>query len=450
MGDLNSFRHGNIIIYGLPCSGKTSIGKALAACIGMTHLSIGDSIRDSLQRQSIPLEVLTAYQGEAEYPLDWLQSLPCLQHNLLLSPRVIDASPPFHEIFSTVSLKKTTFIFISTPDPIRKLRFKERSSAPQMRADDLYPIFLSRSEFMRKRLKRAKRTLGQLTAVIDVDGAADIEACVRRILMEMTLNAALPYRPSCAATDLSCASKVSRLLSITSTAPFSYRDYRLAEPRRSDSREIVMLLKPGITASLNTISEIYQRLEKYDGAVTGIERWPKTEARSYVIDAHFGLHYVAWRWPSSVRNLVSMDRDSLSSGSGSTPVKISGRLNRSQKISDCIWIRASESGQLLINQHMPQVLDSLKRSPHPIFALSISVRHLTIEKWKDIRVNLLGASIPEEAHPESLRGLHFRGRIDALCQSSWENNGFHLSSSAMDAIREMKIWFNLSDGTYLM
>lgn len=137
----------------------------------------------------------------------------------------------------------------------------------------------------------------------------------------------------------------------------------------------------------------------------------------------------------------------------------SGAVDGPNEIGDYLFVNvfcdpSVEQGRpfFLINPHMPQVLDELAALDARILVFHLQARSNESLSWVRMRREFCGETDPTRALPGSLRGDAHAGffpleGIDGapVCRT---NNGVHLSNGALEALRELGVWFgNRPTGT---
>jgi hypothetical protein len=100
----------------------------------------------------------------------------------------------------------------------------------------------------------------------------------------------------------------------------------------------------------------------------------------------------------------------------------------------------------LLNPHMPSVTEWYERAVHPVCVFILQAHAPDALSWSELRRDFCGTTDPARARPGSLRRDSFEG----LFPLNWEgatrlaraNNGIHLSSGPVEALREIAIWFD--------
>ena len=110
----------------------------------------------------------------------------------------------------------------------------------------------------------------------------------------------------------------------------------------------------------------------------------------------------------------------------------------------CWGARSVADDQIIVNGHVPLIVDEYVRNGYPSYALHINCPRPDPDSWRALRQDFLGDSDPRKANLGSLRHLAFQGTIDVGREVNWSNNGFHLSGSPEEAGFEATVWFGES------
>ena len=178
-----------ILLFGLPASGKSTLGKGLAAALDARFISVGDLIRARRKANAEEAEASSrAYDGDAEYDVGWVASL--LRDALGSASGslvIIDGAPPLERAIPATGAKLHCTLIVDTSEPERRRRFGERRGSAIGRIDDTEDLFERRSSFMRSKLEFARRTLSKTGAVFTVNGNAPVRAVLKEALAAITL-----------------------------------------------------------------------------------------------------------------------------------------------------------------------------------------------------------------------------------------------------------------------
>ena len=125
----------------------------------------------------------------------------------------------------------------------------------------------------------------------------------------------------------------------------------------------------------------------------------------------------------------------------------SAALDGPNRLGDCLSVNVFQDARgrpyFLINPHMLEVLGAYEAAA--CLAVHLRARSAHALTLPRLRTELCGATDPARALPGSLRGDSLAGLFplrgkDGTPVSRW-NNGIHMSNGAVEAIRELRIWF---------
>ena len=131
----------------------------------------------------------------------------------------------------------------------------------------------------------------------------------------------------------------------------------------------------------------------------------------------------------------------------------SGSIDAANELADCKYVNLFRGDPaslgtpvFLLNAHMPAVIGDFEQSPHALVALRLLAASSAALRWPELRVAFCGASDPARAVPGSLRRDAYDGvfplRLESGEPIDRTRNGIHLSDGALEAFREIVIWFD--------
>ncbi len=203
---------------------------------------------------------------------------------------------------------------------------------------------------------------------------------------------------------------------------------------------------------------VFEKLEKYEVSVDGTALFPgSVVGKHQIMDRHYGV----------INTLSKNASKILSSEEKELVFKTLGITNENTKILggheafaiseidktidfDNYWLEAKsakvKSGfyvrTMKINNEETVVVDGFH--PHQLAHYTEADRHLGVmlvssnTPWAKLRDEMLGATFPENAHPDSIRGFLFKNANDfGFDKVGIDNNIMHLSAGPTEALFEI-------------
>jgi AAA domain/Nucleoside diphosphate kinase len=438
---------GPVVVIGLPCVGKSTLGSLLARCLGRRHVSVGDLIRAARNRgQEWPT---AAYAGRREYPEEFIARIlaealsPAEMTGTLAA--VIDGGPPLDRVLLKAGVRPALTLLLSADPRIREARFGRRMLAG-CRPGEHLELFRQRTALFEEKLPGTARALGAAAPLLTLDAADEPRHLVREALSALLLAGALPAACDVIpvpAADLDLAAKAALALARSGAAPV------IADlgPSRDPSKgpEPVLLIKPGHAFTTDLISQIGDRTASFGYAVRQIAVWPGSAVGRWgLAAAHHDRHSLYSRYASHLLSAnLAGGHELVARGEGAA---LEGWEDAHPvQVAKCVWrarlVLGDGTPTEVVNGHMPRIEQSFENGDVVVVALRLRRSSAHPGSWSDLRRSFLGATDPGEARPRSLRHDAARGLLALTGQISMQNNAFHLSAGPLEAMREGFLWF---------
>ncbi|MBC1230288.1 AAA family ATPase [Listeria booriae] len=414
-----------ILILGLPCSGKSTLAKVLSKCLNINKISIGDILRSYTQSNPQFLKS-REFLGHKNYSNDFIEEL--LLKNPLFAGSdylILDGGYPLNVVLKKMNCRIISEIFIDTSDATRLSRFKKRSIDSQ-RLDDSETIFKSRSKLYQSNLHNL---LADRTSLFTIKGDNKPNIILKQALQIAMLTSTNSLR--------------SFLIPYTKPLYFIDSNYRLDTDTKiyyqnthkfniHPSKDLLILIKPGIIFSNKIINIINEKLTSYGFEIFAVRVIDPSTCKDFQFaEIHLNNHFLYRKFPEFL-----LERNLLQTNLGL--VDKNDEHSMAQKIRDGLWIHKAD-GIKAVNNHVPKILKNFWSGQ--TVALHIKSISPLSSEIKQLRTCFLGQTDPYKAFKGSLRNLGYYKHLGNTIETSFESNGFHLSSGYLEGVREIEIWF---------
>lgn len=440
---------GAVAIVGPPCSGKTTLGRGLAACVANGHhLSLGDLIRRDRATRSLSSELERAFQGLQTFPPDYLAALitaECIRADCSPLQLIVDGGPPLDRVFTRLGIEPLLTISLSLDERSHAARVAARLAAGD-RIDDTASLISSRIASYAAHLPSTLSGLRQLGPLLTIDSADAPTTVALRSLDALGMARVLEAPPMSPESRDVTRDRERWIFAACSgkDAVFAAGPSVRAGGERSKSRAAVLLIKPRVHLTPALLHEVWRRAElfgldvveartqgRHDGSIAARTR------------AHFADHEIFARcasrlFPGDVLGgYEARDRygdEWLRAWDESGP----------QKLRHALWMARMRSPQgeaiTVVNGHVPGIVAQFECRENSMLTLLLSARDGESLDFGSLRRSFLGSTDPTLAEAGSLRGDAARRRLDVGFRVSLQNNAFHLSDGPTAALREQIIW----------
>lgn len=446
-------------IIGPPCSGKTTLAKALSTCLGVKHISVGDLIRTAVEDDK-RAELQSAYRGYTLFPVDWLaQHLQAGLDQIRAPHVVIDGGLSLPAALSSLDHTVRT-IFVNAEQEIMDARFHKRASA-KTRDDDVLHIFQRRCVLFRSEQKRLAQQAQAIGPFVVLSADTTQENLLRQALAASSFWNSMTGAHDRANTTTGITDAAEVLCDLSEARVDDAT--RLVFIRRDGStdsapdNEMVVLVKPGFTPSPAVVTQVLNLLAANGYAVAAVSKTSGALARR-CFEAHFDLQHAAARHGSKLLNSADHEHlqklwpgDKLDLQAACEMAEADGLSHLDHlwrddtpggvlAINPGLWARRIPgTDTVIINGHIPLILDQYQRAN--LVTLALHIVGSDCSSFSYMRKSVLGPTDPTQAPPGSLRYIALvQGRAAGMAIDR-RNNGFHMSSSLPETWRELGIWF---------
>lgn len=441
------------VVTGLPCAGKSTLCRGLASSLGGTAIVVGDLIRvargwDTGSRARSQ----NAYDGNEEYPADWIASLlrPALAS--AQSPVVIDGAVPLDVVLPRLGITATSLLVLQASEQARFRRFEIRR-ASSARPDDAERIFHRRTEFHQRTLLRMRALIGADKTFV-ISGDVSSPAVLRQALSAITVARHASMRPRIEDTGKrgsgSSSAKIADLATEARRRRCVVRSVWVNEG--SDSPDPVLLLKPFHDLSPAMLDAILSRFAVAGFIPGGATVWPCSVIEAArAMPVHLEMHYAYARWGLLGDNVALDSRVGeafpayrlISSGRSPRDLSLWWHSDpKPQKLARSLWLK-QDAHSRVVNGHIPALIESWHRRSFFVAAIRL-VRRSNAVSWRELRTEVLGSADPAEASRSSVRGAAYAGLLPDVGEVSLADNLVHLSAGPLEAIRERWLWMGES------
>lgn len=458
-----------IIILGLPCAGKTTLGKNLERALHIKHISMGDLIRRGrISFPEILKETQDAYEGKSEFLPSTLSFL-LKKHMEKTGVRsfIIDGGPGIHRVMEILSLHVTCVLYLDTPDFLRMERFQKRILNDK-RPDDNEEFFFSRSGWFKKTLCGTCNYFQKKNLFYELIGTGPPEIALRQALSCFLLSLLYKWKKENPLRifyeekewnfdKIIC--EVGKKLK----SPFIWRRKRKREsPEGLNS--FILTLKPGLKFPPGIYSFINKELNKRGHEIMGISFWPGEAIKKSMIGcSHFDLHYLISKWGPLIlekrlddllQNLLPPGHENVDFISAFDYVEKYGfsvlkkvwcddEKGAGINLGQSVWaLYDKERTGIIFNGHIPDIMEDYENNDNFVIAIHIMQKRDREISWNFMRKHFLGVTSPLKASPGSLRWLAFHNKLGIGGKIDFKNNGFHLSRGPFEGLREITVWFD--------
>lgn len=409
-----------ILLIGAPATGKSTLARTLSLCFGFPVVSIGDMIRRK-RKADVRFRRATdrAFHGyEAFGGTAYCELVaPEVERLSALSPVIVDGGPGVEGVVDRLDNVNWMAVELTAPSSRRGFRRSERASSDS-RPDD-------QAEWFERRSTVYDTWRSQNDLKIDAIG----------------INTATHDR---ARTALVASSWISLQFTGSSTDGVQRHKHFGSAGKVQQWNDPVLLLKPGFHYEVDkVIPAIENVLHRHDLYITEVSIWngDTAQARNNWI-AHLGEHLF---WGAAASRLDPSGKvGGMEYARGRSIEQVSAlwqRASRRAKVGLGRWEARLESGEWMINGHVPALYEEFTSPDHSTLVMRLTRGGTDRHPWGRLRHRLLGATDPVQADRASLRGLAYAGRLPLTGHRvTFGNNAFHLSAGPLEAVRERRIW----------
>lgn len=460
------------LILGPPASGKSTLGRMLADACGWPFFSVGDLIRASLQLSWPDSDGDTiharAIRGEEKFDASFLTNLFC---NAVTGKDdkflIVDAGPGFDAVIRSTKRPVAGVFLVDAPIAARQERFRERRrSDTELNAADVSDLFQKRDNLYRQELHALlEAAAAPVFSISNISSPANL---LFQALGAVTLAESIFLAREINRIDIA-VKKVDSFELYYRHCEHTVRSYEGAasagfswpsslDPYSYDSR-LILLVKWGASPAPQVVGRLQtllsesgleiRRVRVANGAAVKLARMTR---------AHLGNHYVFAKWaerlpqqvikpngpvlkiPRSAYSLLEkIGPDSLRALWYEKPESL-------YRLKPYVWVKYVSPDNCIVNGHIPGIVMKSEMSANLTTAMELvprgKVSNANIDQFRD---HFLGDSNPKVAKKGSLRNLAWERELDLRYPINIEDNGFHLSSSYLEAEREAAIWFGIDD-----
>ncbi len=433
--------HNLILILGPSAAGKTSLGERLAQTLGGQSRSMGGLIREAVsERPPLAAEYARIATGKGRFRTELLaELLGEAWEGRAVTPLILDAGAGIAEALRMLNLLPDLVLGVQAGAALRRERFAKRNRAePSMTNVADGAIFDRRESSLSAGAIEAYVAVSASSPVYSIDAGGTRDAALLQGLSACIHAGAVRLAsPARYRVERDALLDFARNGDTPATANVLDDDSEWHAP-------LLFLLKPGMPPNAALINIVLQRFAGAGYRPRAAARWPGDQIRTRgVARAHFDKHYLYARYSALAADGMACAQK------GATPA-VRGALDpafrrstafengRARRIAQSLWAELTPD-VVIANGHMPTVLADFERDRALVTAIAFDGAP-GATGLAELRADLLGDSDPAQAPANSLRGLAAARRLAGAGPVSFINNGFHLSASHPEAVREIGIW----------